>query len=255
MVSPFGSAGIHAANGTNHTWLPYSDGRNYIRGTTIIADDGSNVGIGTTAPAYKLDVSGSLRATGSIAATDLIQSNLYVEAPFASFKTSDAGYGALFAVLALESGSTRGIEAKVSSAQGTGGRFTNTNASGTALAAVVGSTTVMDVDAAGVHAGPGMTGTPYAYGYISSSCLLHKVSSNVTACSKGSTGAYNISLAGTDYCSDQFVTIVTSQSVSALVPYAGSANSAAGPECSTSRCETSPAPLPMRLSTSWCSSL
>ncbi len=85
VVSPFGSAGIHAANGTNHTWLPYSDGRNYIRGTTIIADDGSNVGIGTTAPVTKLDVSGALRATSTI------YSDSSLNAPYGTFSYSISG--------------------------------------------------------------------------------------------------------------------------------------------------------------------
>jgi hypothetical protein len=34
------------------------NGQNYIRGTTVIADNGGNVGIGTTTPAAKLEVSG-----------------------------------------------------------------------------------------------------------------------------------------------------------------------------------------------------
>jgi len=47
---------------TYHTWFPFSDGKNYIRGTTIIADQGGSVGIGT-APNYKLDVAGDIRST------------------------------------------------------------------------------------------------------------------------------------------------------------------------------------------------
>jgi len=47
---------------TYHTWLPFSDGKNYIRGTTIIADQGGSVGIGA-APNYKLDVAGDIRST------------------------------------------------------------------------------------------------------------------------------------------------------------------------------------------------
>ena len=49
-----------------HTWFPYFDGNNYIRGTTIIADQGGNVGIGTTTPSAKLDVNGSINVSGNI---------------------------------------------------------------------------------------------------------------------------------------------------------------------------------------------
>ena len=46
-----------------HTWFPFSDGKNYIRGTTIIADQGGNVGIGVASPAFKLEVAGEIRST------------------------------------------------------------------------------------------------------------------------------------------------------------------------------------------------
>lgn len=37
----------------------------YTIGSSIITDNGTNVGIGTTTPAYKLDVNGSIRGTNT----------------------------------------------------------------------------------------------------------------------------------------------------------------------------------------------
>jgi hypothetical protein len=45
------------------THFNYGDGRNYIRGTTIIADGGGKVGVGITNPSFMLDVNGDVRGT------------------------------------------------------------------------------------------------------------------------------------------------------------------------------------------------
>jgi hypothetical protein len=57
--------GTASANGwpTHFRWP--ADGKNYIRGTTVIADDGGNVGIGTQVPSSKLHVNGGdIRVSG-----------------------------------------------------------------------------------------------------------------------------------------------------------------------------------------------
>jgi len=53
-----------AGGGTTH--FNYTDGKNYIRGTTIIADTGGNVGIGISGPGEKLDVAGNIRTSGNL---------------------------------------------------------------------------------------------------------------------------------------------------------------------------------------------
>jgi hypothetical protein len=53
-----GTAGllIQGQNGDN--WFPYTDGKNYLRGTTVLADVGGSVGIGTATPSKTLEVAG-----------------------------------------------------------------------------------------------------------------------------------------------------------------------------------------------------
>lgn len=58
---------VRVPGGTNPgNWSTHfnntSDGRNYIRGTTLMADNGGNVGIGTTNPRERLSVDGKVRA-------------------------------------------------------------------------------------------------------------------------------------------------------------------------------------------------
>lgn len=60
LILPRGADG---AAGT-YTYLPYAgDGKSYIRGEVILADNGGKVGIGTSSPAYLLDVNGTTRTT------------------------------------------------------------------------------------------------------------------------------------------------------------------------------------------------
>jgi hypothetical protein len=61
-----GAAGVVVHGASGDTWFPYTDGKNYIRGTTVLADTGGRVGIGTSGPAASLDVAGTMRfADGS----------------------------------------------------------------------------------------------------------------------------------------------------------------------------------------------
>jgi hypothetical protein len=56
-TSTFKGAANAGAFVTSH--MPNSDGKNYIRGDTVLVDTGGNVGVGTTSPSFKLDVAGT----------------------------------------------------------------------------------------------------------------------------------------------------------------------------------------------------
>jgi hypothetical protein len=51
-----GTAGLHVQGLSGDSWISYWDGKNYFRGTTIFADNGGSVGIGTTSPSSNLHV-------------------------------------------------------------------------------------------------------------------------------------------------------------------------------------------------------
>lgn len=59
-----GEVRFPADSGSKTTHFNYSNGYNYIRGTTIIADTGGNVGIGTTDASQKLTVAGNIYLPG-----------------------------------------------------------------------------------------------------------------------------------------------------------------------------------------------
>jgi hypothetical protein len=53
---------------TNNSWIAYSDGNNYFRGNTFLADTNGadeKVGIGTNTPSQKLEVAGALYVNGN----------------------------------------------------------------------------------------------------------------------------------------------------------------------------------------------
>ena len=98
---------------------------------------------------------------------------------WAALTTSSAGY---YAMRAISSGVgiTTGVIGTVDSATGTGGSFTNNATTGKAISATVNGSEVMNATETGIHAGPAMTGTPFAYSSYNSAGTKLAGSSNIT---------------------------------------------------------------------------
>jgi hypothetical protein len=110
-------------------------------------------------------------------------------------------------------GSTTGVNGEVASATGIGGQFLNDATTGLALQAEVSGTPVMNVDQNGVHAGPGMTGTPFAYGNFNTDGSMNAGSSNIACTAQSNSGYYyDCTIPGFDYTT--WVAVATGINVS-----------------------------------------
>ena len=112
-------------------------------------------------------------------------------------------------VYGTNSGSGYGVTGISSNSALAGGRFVSSATNGVALVAESPSgAQIMRADTSGVHAGPGMTTTPLAYGVVEAAgACIHK-SPNVS-CTPSTTGYYYITIAGEDYDPARHITIVT----------------------------------------------
>jgi len=110
-----------------------------------------------------------------------------------------------------------GVRGEVTSSAGIGGLFLNDDASGKALSAKVGGAEILSADQNGVHAGPGMTGTPYAYGLFDPTGTLLVGSSNIS-CPWATVGTnyYFCTLTGVSSYLNSFVVVVTANVPSPL---------------------------------------
>jgi hypothetical protein len=171
-----------------------------------ITNDGK-VGIGTTTPAQTLDVAGTIQASGSVIG-DIVQGLTKVKGDYGYFSTSNPDY---YAVLgeSLGSGATRGVVGVVNSTAGVAGQFTNGAASGKVIQAAVGGTEVMSADETGIHAGPGLTGTPLAYGTFYNTGQKASGSANLTCSWNAVDSRYDCTISGEDFDWTEYVTIVT----------------------------------------------
>ena len=104
------------------------------------------------------------------------------------------------------SGSAISILGTTSSTSFPAGQFVSAGP-GTAISAKVNGTEVALIDSTGIHAGPGMTGTPIAYGSFDAAGNMLKGSSNLSCALSGT--IYNCSISGETYKSDSFVSVAT----------------------------------------------
>jgi hypothetical protein len=111
------------------------------------------------------------------------------------------------------SGTGYGVIGSASGSALAGGQFVSSATSGTALVAESpAGTQVMKVDAGGIHAGPGMTGTPLAHGVVGSNGYWsgNSHSANVTAVSHtAGTGVFDITISGVSLTFPSYTTVVS----------------------------------------------
>jgi len=80
-----GFESIHAISGTSYRWILNNDDKYYLQSssdkfvanssTRLLIDNSGNVGIGTTSPSEKLNVSGNILATGTVLGSNLSGTN------------------------------------------------------------------------------------------------------------------------------------------------------------------------------------
>jgi hypothetical protein len=184
------------------------------------------VGIGTTTPAQALDVSGSVNVSGNVMAatgpnlfTDPSTDGTAVQGNADTGTNAWGVYGESQPGIGVFGQSTTGtaVAGQVTAGSGVyGGNFMVMNGtSGKAIGASVNGTETMYVDAAGVHAGAGLTGTPLAYGTFNADGSMAAGSANISCTARGAAGTYYYDCAISGYSPTTHVAVVTAVNTSA----------------------------------------
>jgi len=169
-------------------------------GTVEVTSSGSNI----------LTVNSSGISVNGVINNNTCTLGWCISTPTAKAVTSIANWTALLGQ-SEGTGTTIGVEGDVSSTTGIGGKFTNGAATGDALAAWVNGTEIMSADQNGVHAGPGMTGTPFAYGAFDSSANKLAGSGNISCLLESTWYGCELFSGGTQIAYDptKYVVVVT----------------------------------------------
>jgi hypothetical protein len=157
-------------------------------------------------PFHTLDVNGTVYSSGAVTGGPGTFTDTTTDG---TGLTGQANIGSnAWGVYGVSAGGI-GVRGYSNAAAGSGGEFENSAATGKAVRAIVNNVEVMNVDASGVHAGPAMTGTPVAHGFVwgaggSTGSHPPNFSSHQTA-----TGEYDITVTGVNLDNSNYTIIVT----------------------------------------------
>ena len=181
-----------------------------VAGVVNVTSAGNQiVSVGSTG----LSVYGNISATGYPVSSP---SGYAISGPSAYLSNTYPNFNTLTAV-AGGTGNTAAISATVNSSTGLAGDFYN-GVAGMVLRATVNNNQVMNVDQNGLHAGPALTGTPFAYGSFDASGTQLGGSSNISCPWNSGAERYECTLTGANYSKSNFIVVVTAQeSTSALM--------------------------------------
>jgi hypothetical protein len=252
-----GSAGLiwWSDNGFRFLTAPAGTaGATFFPATRMFLSNDGKLGIGTTSPAQALSVVGMIESTNGVRGSSSSGDGVHGESTFSSgvygqssqsvgvlgytaasgaqnagvkgLSQSDArgvfgeGRSTGAGVYGENNGSGYGVVGYASGSALAAGQFISAT-SGTALVAESpAGTQVLKADAAGIHAGPGMTGTPLAYGRFNSTGSRTAGSSNIS-CGWDVT-KYQCQISGESYFYGDYVTVVTPDGINIAIPVVNS---------------------------------
>jgi len=207
------------------TGIVIDGGTKFGKSCIALQPGGGKVGIGTSAPTRTLDVVGEIQSSGAIIGNDgLIGNVTTVAAPgvYGASSLSDGVYGTStvssgngvkgLANVGTDAYGVYGVSSTGFGVVGygaTGGKFKTSGAGNALVAEDQEGNQLMAVNAAGVHAGPGMTGTPVAYGAFEYDGTKQSGSTNISCTWNSANQRYELVIADQTFTPSTHVAMVT----------------------------------------------